>query len=214
MSHWYETSHWNTQCAYSVFIFSLCCELQTVLTSMQRHRSFCDATFFSSNSIVIRYFLCIHKPSLICLAICVRMVFHCYCVLVFGWTFFSFLSLGFSVGSMQFPTCTDYNITYVRPSCARLFLACFFSQFFRCECAFANRHSSIVVVVVVGASHCACLHIVVLHTMNISQPASQPTRERVSFFSVCVWKQKNKTSRLHYVLDGAIEKLYFFALSF
>lgn len=60
----------------------------------------------------------VHKPSPICLAICVYMDFYCCCVCNFFSFFVYFFFLLFSVASVQFPTCTDYNITYAPVVCS------------------------------------------------------------------------------------------------
>lgn len=102
---------------FSLSFFFYITILQPFSLQYQRHRSFCDATFSAEASSSSGISCTQAIPDMLG-HMCIHGFLLLLCVQYFFSFFVYFFSLLFSVASVQFPTCTDYNITYAPVVCS------------------------------------------------------------------------------------------------
>lgn len=88
----------------------------TILVAISTASLFLRCNFFNRSIIIIRYFLYTSHPRYAWPYVYTWIFTAAVCAIFFFFRLFFFLL--FSVASVQFPTCTDYNITYAPVVCS------------------------------------------------------------------------------------------------
>lgn len=109
----------HTMCLFLFFfvlVLFLYYHFATILVAISTASLFLRCNFFNRSIIIIRYFLYTSHPRYAWPYVYTWIFTAAVCAIFFFFRLFFFLL--FSVASVQFPTCTDYNITYAPVVCS------------------------------------------------------------------------------------------------